>query len=78
MERGHPVLLFLTNDKTMQRNSMDKDIHLIRFDDEFKICPLCGYKDGFHSMLERDGEKVKWLFICPSCHQVFDIGRTLE
>jgi hypothetical protein len=57
---------------------MDNTIHSIRFEDEFKICPLCGYKDGFHSMLERDGEKIKWLFICPSCHQIFDIGRTLE
>jgi hypothetical protein len=57
---------------------MDNQIHPIKFEDEFKICPLCGYKDGFHSMLKRDGEEVRWLFICPSCHQTFDIGRTLK
>lgn len=56
---------------------MDQDIHPITFEDELRICPLCGYKDGFHSMLKRDGKEIKWLFICPSCHQIFDIGRTL-
>jgi hypothetical protein len=29
-------------------------------------------------MLKRDGEEIRWLFICPSCHQTFDIGRTLK
>jgi hypothetical protein len=57
---------------------MDNQIHPIKFEDEFKICPLCGYRDGFHSMLKRDGEEIRWLFICPSCHQTFDIGRTLK
>ena len=37
----------------------------------------CGYKDGFHSMFKADGEAVKWLFICPNCHEIFDIGYTV-
>ncbi|MBU0679967.1 MAG: hypothetical protein KKD73_00965 [Proteobacteria bacterium] len=46
--------------------------------DEFKICPLCGYEDGFHTMFTRVNAILKWLFICPSCHAVFDIGHTVN
>jgi hypothetical protein len=28
-------------------------------------------------MFKRDGDITRWLFICPSCHQVFDIGFTV-
>ncbi|WP_028585060.1 hypothetical protein [Desulfogranum mediterraneum] len=45
--------------------------------EEFRVCPACGYRDGFHSMFQRDGEEVRWLFICPSCHEAFDIGLTV-
>jgi len=57
---------------------MTYPIHKVTLEEEFKICPLCKYPDGFHSMLHRDGEETRWLFICPSCHEVFDIGRTLK
>ena len=53
---------------------MDYEVHQVDAGDEFKVCPECGYKDGFHSMFRKEGEETKWLFICPSCHQVFDIG----
>lgn len=53
---------------------MDYTINKITMEDEFKVCPSCGYKDGFHSMFKKDADDVKWLFICPSCHAVFDIG----
>jgi hypothetical protein len=56
---------------------MDYEIKIVKMDTEFKICPTCGYKDGFHSMFTRDGDTTKWLFICPSCHDVFDIGFTV-
>lgn len=56
---------------------MNSQIHPISFEDQFKICPLCGYADGFHTMLQRDGDETRWLFICPACHEIFDIGRTL-
>ena len=56
---------------------MSYKIITIPLEDEFKICPTCGYEDGFHSMFKKDGNVTKWLFIYPSCHNVFDIGRTV-
>ncbi len=53
-------------------------IHNVDLVEEFKNCPLCNYKDGFHSMLKRDGKELRWLFICPACHEVFDVGRKLK
>ena len=57
---------------------MDYEIIKVKMDDEFKICPSCGYKDGFHSMFKKEQGLIRWLFICPSCHSVFDIDRTLD
>jgi len=54
-----------------------EDINNIKVDKIFKVCPACGYQDGFHSMFERvkpEGNDFYWRFICPSCHRVFDIG----
>ncbi len=56
---------------------MDYEIINVAMKDEFKICPACGYEDGFHSMFKREKGLVKWLFVCPACHQVFDIGQTI-
>jgi hypothetical protein len=53
---------------------MDQDVEKIEMMDEFRICPTCGYRDGFHSMFRKKGETTRWLFICPSCHKIFDIG----
>ncbi|MDF1525291.1 MAG: hypothetical protein RRA15_03200 [bacterium] len=53
---------------------MDYKIHQVDAGVEFKVCSECGYKDGFHSMFKNGDDSMKWLFICPSCHQVFDIG----
>ncbi len=53
---------------------MDYKAKTVKMDDEFKVCPSCGYEDGFHSMFKKEGDITKWLFICPSCHDVFDIG----
>ena len=55
---------------------MNYEVKTIEMNDEFKVCPVCSYKDGFHSMFKKDGNTTKWLFICPSCHTVFDIGFT--
>lgn len=57
---------------------MPDKVHKIKFEDEFRTCPQCGYRDGFHTMLERDGDGVKWLFICPSCHAIFDVGYRVQ
>jgi transposase-like protein len=53
---------------------MEVEIIQIKMDDEFKVCPSCGYKDGFHSMFRKEEGVTKWLFICPQCHKIFDIG----
>jgi len=56
---------------------MEFEVNKVTMNGEFKICPLCGYNDGFHSMFKKEGDVTKWLFICPSCHRVFDIGFTV-
>lgn len=56
---------------------MDREVKKIEFKDAFKDCPECGYKDGFHSIFEKKGDTTRWLFICPNCHSVFDIGFTV-
>ncbi len=56
---------------------MDYVVNKVELEDEFKVCPLCGYKDGFHSMFRKEDDITKWLFICPSCHSIFDIGYTV-
>jgi hypothetical protein len=61
----------------IRRNEMNYEINAVEMQGQFKICPSCGYKDGFHSMFKKDGEITRWLFICPACHEVFDIGHTV-
>jgi hypothetical protein len=58
------------------RIAMDYEVNKVQMDGEFKICPSCGYQDGFHSMFKKDKDITRWYFICPSCHAVFDIGLT--
>lgn len=53
---------------------MDDSVEKIKMKDVFRVCPACGYEDGFHSMLRKSDEKTCWLFICAACHKVFDIG----
>ncbi len=57
---------------------MEYTVEQIDPGDEFKVCPSCGYRDGFHSMLKREDDHFRWLFICPSCHAVFDIGHKVK
>jgi transposase-like protein len=56
---------------------MDYEVNSVNMEEEFKICPSCGYRDGFHSMFRKNSDVTRWLFICPSCHKVFDIGLTV-
>ncbi len=53
---------------------MSYEVISVEMEQEFKDCPVCGYTDGFHSMFKKDGQETKWMFICPSCHSVFDLG----
>ncbi len=57
---------------------MEETIHPADFNDEFRQCPACGYLDGFHTMLKKENDRVKWLFICPACHKIFDIGYRVD
>ncbi len=43
----------------------------------FMHCPVYNPGDGFHSMFQKSGDKIKWLFLCPSCHRIFDLGFTI-
>ncbi|GAI46200.1 unnamed protein product [marine sediment metagenome] len=42
--------------------------------DEFRVCPACGYKRGFHSSFKKEKNGIKLIFICPNCGASFDIG----
>lgn len=53
---------------------MEETIYKVEFEDEFRVCPECGYRDGFHTVLRKEQDGVKWLFICPACHKMFDIN----
>lgn len=57
---------------------MEEKIYRVELKDEFRVCPECGYEDGFHTMMRKETEKVRLLFICPACHKMFDIGYTVE
>jgi len=53
---------------------MKEKVHRHEFIEEIRVCPICGYEDGFHNMFKRDGKRIRWLFICSSCHEIFDFG----
>lgn len=71
------VTLLSDSEDIKEMKNKDYEVKTVEAGDEFRICPSCGYKDGFHSMFRKEGGKTKWLFICPSCHSVFDIGYTV-
>jgi len=59
------------------RIAMDYEVTKIEMKQTFKECPACQYSDGFHNMFAKEGDETKWLFICPSCHRVYDLGFTV-
>lgn len=61
-----------------QEPKMEKKIHKVEFRDEFRVCPVCSYQDGFHTMLKRDKGEIKRFFICPSCHEIFDLNLSVK
>lgn len=52
---------------------MKEKVHKVHLKDEFRICPVCSYRDGFHTMLRRENGEVKTIYICPSCHELFEV-----
>jgi hypothetical protein len=57
---------------------MRYEVKKIQLDKEFKICPTCSYRDGFHSMYKRIDDEIRVFSICPSCHDVFDVNLSLN
>lgn len=56
---------------------MENDVEKIEMTEEFRVCPACGYRDGFHSIFRKQEQTTRWLFVCPACHMIFDIGLTV-
>jgi Zn finger protein HypA/HybF involved in hydrogenase expression len=56
----------------------NKQIIEVDFKEEFSVCPTCGYRDGFHSIFRGNNSELKWLLICPACHDTFDIGLSAD
>lgn len=52
---------------------MKEKVHKVHLKDEFRVCPACNYRDGFHTMLRRENGTVKTIYICPSCHELFEV-----
>jgi len=41
---------------------------------EFRVCPNCKYKRGFHVFFKTSSGKTKIGLICPQCGSSYDIG----
>jgi hypothetical protein len=55
---------------------MVNEVTTVAVEAVFKICPTCGYKNGFHAMFERieKSDTFSWKLICPTCEKIYDIG----
>lgn len=45
--------------------------------EEFRVCPACGYKLGFHTSLLRAEDGFRVVLICPECGARYDPGWTV-
>lgn len=46
----------------------------INLNEEFRVCPQCGYELGFHSSFLRSEEGYRIILICPNCGARYDVG----
>ena len=53
---------------------VSEEIKRIELQEEFRICPACGYERGFHSSFLKDGEGHRIILICPNCGARYDVG----
>jgi hypothetical protein len=53
-----------------------EEVQTAEVGDEFRVCPSCGYENGFHIMFRPSGsgDSLDWWFICPNCSSHFDLG----
>jgi len=53
---------------------VSEQIRKIDLQEEFRVCPACGYELGFHSSFLKDGEAYRIILICPNCGARYDAG----
>ncbi len=46
---------------------VSEDIMEVSPENEFRVCPSCGYEYGFHVSFLRDEGKYRIILICPQC-----------
>jgi hypothetical protein len=51
-----------------------EEIIKIGLEEEFRICPQCGYELGFHGSFLRAEECYRIILICPECGARYDVG----
>jgi uncharacterized protein with PIN domain len=62
------------------------EIKNIKIDDEFRVCPECGYEFGFHTtflkldagknpaVIKSTREVYRVILLCPECGARYDVG----
>ncbi len=62
------------------------EIKNIKFDDELRVCPACGYEFGFHTsflkmnagknppVIKSTREVYMVILLCPECGARYDVG----
>jgi hypothetical protein len=53
---------------------VSEEIKKIKLEDEFRICPQCGYELGFHSSFLRVEKGYMIVLICPDYGARYDVG----
>jgi transcription elongation factor Elf1 len=53
---------------------VSKEIKKIKLEEEFKVCPACGYELGFHCSFLRAENEYRIILICPDCGARYDVG----
>ena len=61
-------------------DKVSENIEAVETNEEFRICPACGYQRGFHvSFMPNGSDKPERLVpICPSCGGRYEIGNLLS
>jgi hypothetical protein len=53
---------------------VSEEIKKIDLDEEFRVCPQCGYELGFHNSFLRSEKGHRIILICPDCGARYDVG----
>jgi transcription elongation factor Elf1 len=54
--------------------SVSEEIKKIDLQDEFRVCPQCGYELGFHCSFLQGKAGIRIILICPDCGARYDVG----